>query len=72
MKSAIVLCEASAPAIFPCYLFWLTPFLFTPCMFPLAVWTVVQHGAALGAVGWMLLQSRGAASHDEIRCLIGG
>jgi hypothetical protein len=62
-----------APAIFPWYFLWLTPFLFTSCTFPLAVWTVsslsaywwlpsqtttvVQYGTALGAVGWMLVQS---------------
>jgi hypothetical protein len=65
-----------APAIFPWYFLWLTPFLFTSCTFPLAVWTVsslsaywwlpswattgVQSGTALGAVGWMLVQSVGA------------
>jgi alpha-1,6-mannosyltransferase len=65
-----------APTIFPWYLLWLTPFLFTSCTFPLAVWTVsslsaywwlpswiitaVQYGAALGAVGWMLAPSVGA------------
>ena len=65
-----------APAIFPWYFLWLTPFLFTSCTFPLAVWTVsslsaywwlpswsttvVQYGTALGAVGWMLVQSVGA------------
>jgi alpha-1,6-mannosyltransferase len=65
-----------APAIFPWYFLWLAPFLFTSCTFPLAVWTVsslsaywplpswtttvVQYGTALGAVGWMLVQSGGA------------
>jgi hypothetical protein len=62
-----------APAIFPWYLLWLTPFLFTPCTFPLAVWTVsslsaywwlpywatpmVEYVPALGAAGWMLARS---------------
>jgi hypothetical protein len=65
-----------APTIFPWYLLWLTPFLFTSCTFPLAVWTVsslsaywrlpswattvVEYGSALGAAGWMLVQSMGA------------
>jgi len=62
-----------APAIFPWYLLWLTPFLFTSCTFPLAVWTMsslagywalpvwattmVEYGPALGLSGWMLAQS---------------
>jgi hypothetical protein len=62
-----------APAIFPWYLLWLTPFLFTSCTSPLAFWTVsslsaywwlppwitlmVQYGMPLGAIGWMLVQS---------------
>jgi hypothetical protein len=62
-----------APAIFPWYLLWLTPFLLTSCTFPLAVWTVsslsaywslprrpttvVEYGTALGVAGWMLVQS---------------
>jgi hypothetical protein len=65
-----------APAIFPWYLLWVTPFLFTPWTFPLAVWTVsslsaywwlpswitltVQYGAVLAAMGWLLMQSMGA------------
>jgi hypothetical protein len=63
-----------APANFPWYLLWLTPFLLTPWTFPLAVWTVsslsaywwlpswitltIQYGVPLGAIGWMLVQSR--------------
>jgi len=34
-----------APAIFPWYFLWLTPFLFTSCTFPLAVWTVSSLSA---------------------------
>ena len=65
-----------APAFFPWYLLWLTPFLFTSSTFPLAVWTVsslsaywwlppwatnlIDYGTALGAAGWMLLQSAAA------------
>jgi len=64
-----------APAIFPWYFLWLTPFLFTSSTFPLAVWTVsslsaywwlpswtttvIQYGPALGAVVWMLMKSVG-------------
>jgi alpha-1,6-mannosyltransferase len=62
-----------APTIYPWYLLWLTPFLFSPRLLPLAVWTVsslaiywrlplwattlVEYGPALGVAGWMLLQS---------------
>ena len=62
-----------APTIFPWYLVWVTPFLFTPRTLPLAVWTVssmaiywplpewaamvVEYGAVLGVAGWMLTQS---------------
>ena len=65
-----------APTIFPWYLLWVTPFLFTPRLLPLAVWTVsslavywplpvwattmVEYGPVLGAAGWMLAQSGGA------------
>jgi hypothetical protein len=31
---------ALAPSVYPWYLLWLTPFLFTPATRPLAVWTV--------------------------------
>jgi hypothetical protein len=62
-----------APAIYPWYLLWVTPFLFTPHTLPLAVWTVsslsvywslpvwattvVEYGPVLGVAGWMLAQS---------------
>ena len=62
-----------APTIYPWYLLWLTPFLFSPRTLPLAVWTVgslsvywplpvwattvVEYGPALGVAGWMLAQS---------------
>jgi hypothetical protein len=62
-----------APAIFPWYLLWLTPFLFTSCTFPLAVWTVgslstyswlspwattvIEYSPALAATAWILVQS---------------
>jgi alpha-1,6-mannosyltransferase len=65
-----------APAIFPWYLIWVTPFLFTPRALPLAVWTVsslavywplpvwatmvIEYGPVLGVSGWMLAQSAGA------------
>jgi hypothetical protein len=65
-----------APAIFPWYLVWVTPFLITPRTLPLAVWTVsslavywplpvwaaivVEYGSVLGLGGWMLTQSMGA------------
>jgi alpha-1,6-mannosyltransferase len=65
-----------APAIFPWYLLWVTPFLFGQCTLPLAVWTVsslsvywslpvwattvVEYGPVLGLAGWMLVQSMGA------------
>jgi alpha-1,6-mannosyltransferase len=65
-----------APTIYPWYLLWLTPFLFTPGTLPLAVWTVsslavywslpvwattlVEYGPVLGVSGWMLAQSAGA------------
>jgi hypothetical protein len=62
-----------APAVFPWYLLWVTPFLFTPRMLPLAVWTVsslsvywplpvwltstVEYGAVIAAAAWMLARS---------------
>ena len=62
-----------APTIFPWYLVWVTPFLFTPRTLPLAVWTVsslavywplpvwatmvIEYGPVLGVAGWMLAQS---------------
>jgi hypothetical protein len=65
-----------APTIYPWYLLWITPFLFSPRTLPLAVWTVsslsvywplpvwattvVEYGPALGVAGWMLAQSVGA------------
>jgi alpha-1,6-mannosyltransferase len=65
-----------APTIYPWYLLWFTPFLFTPRTLPLAVWTVsslslywwlpvwaktvVEYGPVLGVAGWMLAQTVGA------------
>jgi hypothetical protein len=65
-----------APTIYPWYLLWVTPFLFTPRTLPLAVWTasslsvywslsdwattLVEYGPVLGVAGWMLAQSVGA------------
>ena len=62
-----------APTIFPWYLLWVTPFLFTPRLLPLAVWTVsslavywplpvwaktvVEFGPVLGVAAWMWAQS---------------
>jgi alpha-1,6-mannosyltransferase len=62
-----------APTIYPWYLLWVTPFLFTPRTLPLAVWTVsslaiywplpvwatalVEYGPVLGVAGWMLARS---------------
>jgi alpha-1,6-mannosyltransferase len=62
-----------APTIFPWYLVWVTPFLFTPRTLPLAVWTVsslavywplpvwatmvIEYGPVLGVAGWMWAQS---------------
>ena len=64
-----------APAIFPWYLLWITPFVFSSRTLPLAVWTVsslsvywpipfwattvVEYGPVLGFAGWMLVQSAG-------------
>ena len=65
-----------APTFYPWYLLWVTPFLFTPSMLPLAVWTVsslaiywplpvwattvVEYGPVLGVAGWMWTESVGA------------
>jgi alpha-1,6-mannosyltransferase len=59
-----------APTVFPWYLLWLTPFLFSPSTLPLAVWSVsalatysllprgaaslIEYGAVAITVGWML------------------
>jgi hypothetical protein len=59
-----------APAVFPWYLLWLTPFLFSPSTLPLAVWSVsalvtysplpgwsataVEYGTVAITAGWML------------------
>ncbi|HXW82971.1 MAG TPA: hypothetical protein VEJ86_01060, partial [Candidatus Binataceae bacterium] len=61
-----------APAVFPWYLVWVTPFLFAPRTQPLAVWTVsslaaywplsvwsttmVEYGPVLCTAGWMFLR----------------
>jgi alpha-1,6-mannosyltransferase len=61
-----------APTIYPWYLLWLAPFLFTPRTLPLAVWTVsslafywslpawasmlTEYVPVLGVGGWMLAQ----------------
>jgi alpha-1,6-mannosyltransferase len=61
-----------APAVFPWYLLWLTPFLFSPSTLPLAVWSVsalvvysslpgwaasvVEYGAVAIAAGWMIVR----------------
>jgi alpha-1,6-mannosyltransferase len=65
-----------APTIFPWYLVWVTPFLFTPNTLPLAVWTVsslavywplpiwetmvMEYGSVLCAAGWMMARSMAA------------
>jgi hypothetical protein len=62
-----------APTIYPWYLLWLTPFLFTPRTLPLAIWTVtslslywslpvwattlIEYGPVLGVTAWVLTQS---------------
>ena len=62
-----------APTIYPWYLLWLTPFLFTARVLPLAVWTVsslafywpvpvwattlIEYGSAAGVAGLMLAKS---------------
>ena len=59
-----------APTVFPWYLLWLTPFLFSPLTLPLAVWSVsvlvtysllpgwaaavVEYGAVAIATGWTI------------------
>jgi hypothetical protein len=63
-----------APTVYPWYLLWLTPFLFSPSTLPLAVWTVsalltysllpgwaasvVEYGAVAIAIGWMMIARR--------------
>src|SRR5262249_53644687 len=65
-----------APAIYPWYLLWLTPFLFTSRTLPLAIWTVTslavywplpvwaatmfEYAPVLVAAGWLFAQSMGA------------
>jgi alpha-1,6-mannosyltransferase len=65
-----------APTFYPWYLLWVTPFLFTPRMLPLAVWTVsslsiywslpawattvTEYGPVLGVAVWMWGQSLAA------------
>jgi hypothetical protein len=62
-----------APSFYPWYLLWVTPFLFTPRMLPLAIWTVsslsiywllpgwattlIEYGPVVGVAGWMWTQS---------------
>jgi alpha-1,6-mannosyltransferase len=62
-----------APTIYPWYLLWLTPFLFSEQTLPLAAWsvsslffywplpvwatTLVEYGPALSLAGWMLAKS---------------
>jgi hypothetical protein len=62
-----------APTVFPWYLVWVTPFLFTPRTLPLAVWTVsslavywplpvwatmvIEYAPVLGVTAWMWAQS---------------
>jgi alpha-1,6-mannosyltransferase len=57
-----------APTVFPWYLLWLTPFLFSQCTLPLAVWSVsilviysslpwwasilVEYGTVAAVMGW--------------------
>ena len=62
---------ALAPSVYPWYLLWLTPFLFTAATRPLAVWTVTilatyvvlsiarVHGA-LGLPWWLVAAEYGA------------
>jgi alpha-1,6-mannosyltransferase len=65
-----------APTFYPWYLLWVTPFLFTPRMLPLAVWTVsslaiywslpdwattlIEYGPVLAVAAWMWAQSLAA------------
>ena len=67
-----------APTVFPWYLIWVTPFLFSPSTLPLAVWSVsalviysafpgwavivVQYGAVAIATGWMIARQSRLAS----------
>jgi hypothetical protein len=62
-----------APTFYPWYLLWITPFLFTPRMLPLAVWTVsslsiywllpgwattvIEYGPVLAIAVWMWARS---------------
>jgi alpha-1,6-mannosyltransferase len=61
-----------APTVFPWYLVWLTPFLFSPGTLPLAVWSVsvlatystlpvwaasiVEYGALAISIGWTIVR----------------
>jgi hypothetical protein len=61
-----------AATVYPWYLLWLTPFLFSPSTLPLAVWSVsalvtysslpgwvasvVEYGAVAIAIGWMTVR----------------
>lgn len=67
-----------APTVFPWYLLWLTPFLFSPSTLPLAVWsvsalvtysslpgwaaTVVEYGAVAITIGWTIARRSQLAS----------
>jgi alpha-1,6-mannosyltransferase len=67
-----------APTVFPWYLIWLTPFLFSPSTLPLAVWSVsaliiysafpgwavivVEYCALAIATGWMIARRSGLVS----------
>ena len=67
-----------APTVFPWYLVWLTPFLFSPSTLPLAVWSVsvlatystlpgwavgvIEYGALAIATGWMIAQRKKATA----------
>ena len=68
-----------APTVFPWYLLWVTPFLFSPWTLPLAVWsvsalitycalptwaaTVIEYGAVVVATGCMLGRATGVQRH---------
>jgi hypothetical protein len=65
-----------APTVFPWYLVWLTPFLFSPSTLPLAVWSVsvlatystlpgwvvsvIEYGSVAIAIGWTIAQRKSA------------
>jgi hypothetical protein len=67
-----------SPAVFPWYLLWLTPFLFSPGTLPLAVWSVsalvaysalstwavgaIEYGAVAIAAAWMIAVQSGASA----------